>query len=159
MGQKTGFEVVEGLIGSFIFMDLLVATFGSFGMFRSYWEWNTTLIGSFMVALGIMFLFTSTPKTRLKARAAAGVCFFFGVFFILYMAATNRIIERFGTQGFETLKMGQFIAEFGFFFFVLHDIFIKVYPESRVTLLLSKLYRGFIGGAMVLVAGILVFSL
>jgi hypothetical protein len=159
MEQKTGFNVVEGLIGSFIFMDLVVSVLGPFGLFGPYGTWNTALIGSFMFALGIMFLSVSKPKNRQKAKTAAGVCFFFGIFFILYIAATNRVIERFGTRGSETLQMGQFIAEFGFFFFVLHDIFFRLYQESRITQLLEKIYRGFTGAAMVLVVGILLLSL
>lgn len=159
MGQKTGFEVVEGLIGSFIFVDLLLSVFGPFGLFGPYGMWNTALIGSFMFALGIMFLLVAKPKNRQKARTAAGICFFFGVFFVLYIGATNRIIERFGTRGAELLEIGQFIAEFGFFFFVLHDLFVKIYPESRITGLMEEVYRGFIGAAMVLVTGILVLAL
>jgi hypothetical protein len=159
MGQQTGFSLVEGLIGTFIFIDLVVAVFGSFGIFGTYGSFNTTLIASFMFALGIMFLVVAKKKEEVQAKAAAGVCFFFGFFFVLYIAATNRVIQQFGTLGAETLQMGQFIAEFGFFFFVLHDIFIRIYPKSSMTQLLEKVYRSFIGAAMVLVVGILLLSL
>ena len=159
MQRKTAVEIVGGLIGTLVFVDLISNVFGPFGIFGYYRFWSMSVLGLIFILFGIGFLATRAKGEIQHARAAAGICFFFGVCFLFYGFFVAKILARFGEQGKSLLELSQFVLDFGVLFYALHELFLRVYPKNPITALFREVSIGLVLGSACISGGLLLFSL